>query len=76
MAEKKVTVTPTGRPVCEEGATYTKGQTFEVSPARAKALGKLVEVTSSPEPASDPDQKPQPEEKQPAEGAEAKGKKK
>jgi len=48
MADKKVKVTPTGQPVCEEGVHYSKGEPIEVTASRAKALGKLVEPYKAP----------------------------
>ncbi|MDR1192186.1 MAG: hypothetical protein LBK60_11095 [Verrucomicrobiales bacterium] len=44
MAEAKntVKVKVVNQPVAECGRVYQKGETLEVTPARAKALGKLV----------------------------------
>ena len=39
-----VTVRVTGQPVCEDGVHHAKGETFETTPARAEALGALVET--------------------------------
>jgi hypothetical protein len=37
-----VKVKVAGQQICENGVTYKKGETLEVTQARAKALGSLV----------------------------------
>lgn len=71
MSDNTISVIVTGRPVCEDGKHYKKGDTFEVTPSRAKALAGFVSVFDS---GSEPE--PGANDEQPDEAAPVKGKKK